>query len=240
MGAGLKVLGPIQWLLRGLAVVSVIGGIVVLLRDHLLGTVTRWRGESGPASEVIRRFWPPRPSTASTEVAVRPEYWDAPPKGWVLEGGVVPDGFAEYSSPELDEGTVGHFGTLEFWDPMGAARVVDVVALVAVAALTAWLWWTLSRVVGSARSGDPFVAANARRLTLIGALVLVGPYLVVAVEQAIVQWKLATSTASGKADVVFRWEDLSLWPLGFGLAVLALAAVWRRGVAMREDLEGLV
>jgi hypothetical protein len=31
-----------------------------------------------------------------------------------------------------------------------------------------------------------------------------------------------------------------LWPLGVGLALLVLAAVWRHGVAMREDLEGLV
>ncbi len=82
-------------------------------------------------------------------------------------------------------------GLLTFWDPGLLSRTGWLVAIALIPAGLAWLWWTLSRMVGSARRGDPFTHRNARRLAVAGALV-------------------------------------------------ALAAVWRHGVAMREDLEGFV
>ena len=44
----------------------------------------------------------------------------------------------------------------------------------------------------------------------------------------------------GRRTSGFVGSGCPVWPLGAGLALLVLAAVWRRGVAMRSDLEGLV
>lgn len=229
-----------QWVLRALAVFSLLGAAAGVLGVN--GTQSLFdRHVPRQLGDQAQRLWPQSASLPSSPVLVRPSNWqdtyevfNQMPK----DGGNMPQGWARFSDG-LDD-VVGHVGQLTFWDPGMLSRTAWLVALALIPVGLAWLWWTLSRMVGSARRGDPFTHRNARRLAVAGVLVALGPTFALLAQQVVLRWMLDGSTAAGKADIWFRWESVPLWPLGVGLALLVLAAVWRHGVAMREDLEGLV
>lgn len=234
------VLTVAQWVLRALAVFSLLGALAVVLGGNGTGSLFD-RHVPRVVTEQVQRLWPQSSQVPAAPVLIRSAHWEDSHEEFnqmYPNGGVAPKGWAELGGGPVD--AVGRVGDLTFWDPGFAARAAWVVALMLVPLGLAWLWWALSRIAGSARRGDPFIATNAKRLAWAGALVLVGPTLALLSQQAVLRWMLAESTASGKADVWFRWEWIPVWPLGAGLALLVLAAVWRRGVAMRSDLEGLV
>ena len=111
-------------------------------------------------------------------------------------------------------------------------RAIAVIGLVTVP-LNYILLRRLLAIVGTVRAGDPFVAANARRLQLIAwvllALQLLG-LIVFAIGKSI-------STPAHPVDI-----DAGLSINGW-LAVLltfVLARVFAEGALMREDLEGTV
>lgn len=147
------------------------------------------------------------------------------------DGYSVPGAFAEYSLDFI----------ASFYEPSGLQRLAYVGLQCSLSLGFAWLWWTLARLVVSAREGDPFTQANVGRLRAIGWLVLVGGPVYAVGMWLIHRWLLATSELADEATVwPLDWRDIPWWSVGVGLAVLVLAAVWRRGVAMRHDVEGLV
>ena len=236
-GIGLTVA---QCVLRALALFSLMGALAVVLGSN--GTQSLF-DQHVPRilADQAQRLWPQANRNPAAPVLIRPTHWKDSYQEFnqnYPDGDVAPAGWAELSGNAA--GAVGRVGDLTFWDPGFGPRLAWVVALILFPVGLAWLWWTLSRIAGSARGGDPFIASNAHRLAWAGALVLVGPPLVLLSQQAVLRWMLSESTASGKADLWFRWEWVPVWPLGAGLALLVLSAVWRRGVAMRSDLEGLV
>ncbi|MBJ7456172.1 MAG: DUF2975 domain-containing protein [Thermoleophilia bacterium] len=111
---------------------------------------------------------------------------------------------------------------------LGAAVVVG----------TAYLLW---RVVRSLREGDPFNRRNARRLTAAALIVMIGGT-AVGVVDAMVGLVFATEAAEALGDdsAVAPGTGLSFLPIAIGLVLGVLAEVFRRGAAMREELEGLV
>jgi len=230
-----------QWVLGTLAVLSLLGAAAGLLSAS--GTRSLYdQHVPRQVADQAQRMWPQSASLPSSPVLVRPSHWqdsnevfNEMPK----DGGRMPQSWPALSRG-AGEDVVGHVGLLTFWDPGMLSRTAWLVAIALIPVGLAWLWWTLSRMVGSARRGDPFTHRNARRLAVAGALVALGPTFALLSQQAVLRWMLAGSTAAGKADIWFRWESVPLWPLGVGLALLVLAAVWRHGVTMREDLEGLV
>jgi Protein of unknown function (DUF2975) len=230
-----------QWVLRALAVLSLLGAAAGVLGAS--GTRSLYdRHVPTQVGDQAQRLWPQSASLPSSPVLVRPSHWQDSYEVFnelPIGGGRMPLSWAPLSRG-TGEDVVGHVGQLTFWDPGMFSRAAWLVAIALIPVGLAWLWWTLSRIVGSARRGGPFTHRNARRLAVAAALVGLGPMLALLAQQAVVRWMLASSTAAGKADIWFRWERVPLWPLGVGLALLVLAAVWRRGVAMREDLEGLV
>lgn len=234
------VLTVVQWVLRALAVFSLLGALAVVLGQS--GTQSVFdRHVPRVVTEQAQRLWPQSSKVPASPVLIRSAHWEDTYEEFnqmYPDGGVVPQGWAELSVGHPI--TVGRVGDLTFWDPAFGPRTAWVVALVLVPLGLAWLWWTLSRIAGSAREGDPFIHSNAKRLAWAAGLVLVGPPLALLAQQVVLRWMLSGSTAAGKADIWFRWEWVPVWPLGAGLTLLVLAAVWRRGVAMRSDLEGLV
>ena len=110
-----------------------------------------------------------------------------------------------------------------------ALRAVMVVAALMVP-LAHVLLTRLSAIVATVRAGDPFVAANARRLTVI-AWALLGM-------QILDLGFGAAATLSG-VDAVPDWTfSLTGW-----LAVLllfVLARVFEHGTRMRDELEGTI
>lgn len=234
------VLGLAQWALRGLALLFLLGGAAGVLGAS--GTKSIYdRHVPRQFAEQVRRLWPQSGEMPTSWVKVRPPHYGdtyAQFNGIPDGGGTAPAGFAQLR--DLATQTVGGGGELVFFDPGLLRRIVWLVAITLVPLALTWLWWTLSRMVGTARDGDPFTLANARRLAIAGVVVGLVPLIALLTQQLVLRWMLASSSAAGKADIWYRGGMLPLGTLGAGLALLVLAAIWRRGVAMRRDLEGLV
>jgi hypothetical protein len=93
-------------------------------------------------------------------------------------------------------------------------------------------------LVRSLRTGDPFTVVNARRLTALGAVVIVGG-VCLSVVQGISHSTVLAPLVPDEGAMV--WEfDLPLWPALVGLFIGFLAEVLNRAVRLREDVEGLV
>jgi hypothetical protein len=87
----------------------------------------------------------------------------------------------------------------------------------------------LVKVVGRARGGDPFTAANVRSLRILGGVVLIGGV----VSDLVAEFaRRALDPASGG----FVWTGWWLAGLGF----LAVSEVFARGVRLREELDTVV
>jgi hypothetical protein len=146
------------------------------------------------------------------------------------------------SVPELPAGAgVTLLGTseaeLSFFDPDARERFLLELPVLLVAALAALVIVLLLRIARTLREGDPFVPANARRLTVIALTVLAGAVLV-PLSFAITTDLLQQDTAA--EDVVAFSASLSALPILVGLLIAALAEFFRRGTKLREDTEGLV
>lgn len=107
-----------------------------------------------------------------------------------------------------------------------------VVALVAAGA------GLLLAVVRSLRAGDPFTPRNARRLTRLAVLVLVGGLGVQVVGDLVHTQLLAAALPAGQDRPLAL--DLALWPAPVATALFFIAEVFARGARLREDVEGLV
>jgi len=137
-------------------------------------------------------------------------------------------------------------------NPMGVRmQVFDVLTWLPGLILAVVLLWLLRGVVRRARDTDPFHPDTARRLRRAGWVALIGGLLAGAAER--VGYGLAflidptNGVSSGEQG--WAWVPFSLRALVFelpwawlavGVALLAIAAVFARGIAMRRDLDGLV
>lgn len=100
------------------------------------------------------------------------------------------------------------------------------------------IWWLLFRIVRDVRRGAGFTRIVARRMLIIGVLVLIGLPAVELARWKVANWLVESSTAARMADAAPL--HLDVWPFAVGMVVLVLAWSWRDATAMREDLEGLV
>ena len=108
-------------------------------------------------------------------------------------------------------------------------------------AMAVWFLVLLRRIVLSVGIGDPFIPINAERLSRMGWLVLAGQIASIPVG-AMVLWissVVEDSTAQAKADLHSDF-GFSFGSLLLMLVLFILARVFRRGTAMREELEGTV
>lgn len=115
-----------------------------------------------------------------------------------------------------------------------ASLAAPVVAWGVLALVVLLLLW---RLVGSIAADDVFTRANARRVALIGVLVATCGSVIQFAEHWLNARIVARSAADGILQAAFSFSFLPLW---VGLVVLALAQVFREGVRMRDDVEGLV
>jgi hypothetical protein len=99
--------------------------------------------------------------------------------------------------------------------------------------------WLLRGLVGSVRQGDPFSAANVRRLRTLGLLILLG-WPVAAFCSNLLQQLLAQTLPGAHSlggAIVPSHLDITVLA---GLGVLLLAEVFAHGVGLREDVEGTI
>jgi hypothetical protein len=123
-----------------------------------------------------------------------------------------------------------------FWDATGTQRWAWILVRALAALCSGAALWLLADIVKSARS-DPFTSRNVHRLGAMTALVAVAG---VAGDwgTAAVRWWLISSSDAG--DTVRLDLDVSFGFVALVLGLGVVTVVWRRGVAMREDLVGLV
>ncbi len=119
--------------------------------------------------------------------------------------------------------------------PDMAARVLLALFFVVAIGLFAYGIVQVRRVLGSVRSGDPFVIDNVHRLRTLGGLFLAAP----AVDSVL----MAIATSAALPDNVHNATvhfgiPMAAW---IGAALLfVLAEVFAHGVRLREEVEGTV
>lgn len=150
------------------------------------------------------------------------------------DNGIVIDADTGQAPVELGEPVAARF---TFLDPSMDQRVIWLLWQVAGPLLVLVGLSLVLSIVRSARHGDPFVRANVRRLWWLAALFAIGGtgYSMLSGFAAVLM--VQRSAAADLAVIQFTVEFL---PILVGVAIAALASVWRVGVGLREDVEGMV
>ncbi len=127
--------------------------------------------------------------------------------------------------------------SVSFWNPSLAQRWAYVLVRALPAAAAAAGLWLLAALIRSCRVDDPFTRQNVRRLGWITVLTAAGGVIGDWGASFVRRWLLDSSDAAGLVPMDF---SLSLGFVGLVLVLGVVTGVWRRGVSMREDLDGLV
>lgn len=88
--------------------------------------------------------------------------------------------------------------------------------------------YILRELVSTARTGDPFVALNVRRLRMLGFLTFA--HFLSTAAQSLVAVAIRADLGLDEVSTEF-----SLVPIVSALVLFALAEIWQRGVAMRDE-----
>ena len=127
--------------------------------------------------------------------------------------------------------------SVSFWNPSLAQRWAYVLVRALPAAAAAAGLWLLAALIRSCRVDDPFTRHNVRRLGWITVLTAAGGVIGDWGASFVRRWLLDSSDAAGLVPMDF---SLSFGFIGLVLVLGVVTGVWRRGVSMREDLDGLV
>ncbi|MFC8734460.1 DUF2975 domain-containing protein [Luteimicrobium sp. NPDC057192] len=126
---------------------------------------------------------------------------------------------------------------LTFWGTEGSTRAMFSLPPLGWAALALGVLGLLYRIVRDVARGDAFDPANPRRVAAIGLLVAVGGSVVQLGTFALERFGIARSAAAGIVQAPFTFAVAPLW---IGALVLLLAEVFRQGVRLRAEVDGLV
>jgi hypothetical protein len=201
-------------LLETLLAAGVLIATVTLVAIPLLG-----QGGLGVAGSVWQPFGQP--------LSV-PAQFEAPPPEDGLNGTYERGEAVELSGPTLV--------TANVFDPSLPQRLGLLGGTVTGGVVTVAVLVLLLQIVRSLRE-EVFVPANARRLQLIALFLAVGGMAAQVLHQVGAAAVLEAERVRDRVTPVF---ELSFAPLVAALAVAVLGEVFRRGVQLREDVEGLV
>lgn len=96
----------------------------------------------------------------------------------------------------------------------------------------------LARMLVQARRGVPFSAAGTRSLRVLAAAFVVGGAVLPAISDAVTT--RLVERYLGEGAVVVGDSGGWLWPTFVALMLLALAEIWRFGIRLQDDAEGVV
>jgi len=145
----------------------------------------------------------------------------------------LPDGLVEAGA-----GLQGPYeGTVVLANPSTSQHVVHLLPHLVAVLLAVTVAALLLGAVRDLGAGDPFTPSSAQRLQALAAVVAVGGVLVQVVDDLARNQVVAQVPGLGNLPVTF---ELSFWPLAAGLVIAFLGEVFARGVALLEDVEGLV
>lgn len=127
------------------------------------------------------------------------------------------------------------------WDPTALQNIVLVGLHVAIYVAVAFIAISLARLVAGSRGTSPFTSRNVRRLRWMGLLLMIGAPVASFANWLVLRWIVESSSMGDRVSVYdYRISSAPIWTMLVGAAVLVLADVWRRGVQMADDVEGLV
>lgn len=127
--------------------------------------------------------------------------------------------------------------TLTLLEPDTGQRIIWIVWQVTPPLVALAGTWLVLGIVRSARRGDPFVAANERRLWSLASVVAVGGMVASLVGGMAETFLLQRSAAADRVDIAFT---LSFLPIVIGVGIAVLASVWHVGIELRDDVDGMV
>lgn len=123
--------------------------------------------------------------------------------------------------------------------PELVGAIIGILAAISVMlALAIYFLVLLLRIVRSVKEGDPFIAANAERLSRMGWVALAGQLAIIPVA-ALAMWieEVAGDAADIHTDTDFGFSGEGILLV---LILFILARVFRKGTEMRAELEGTV
>ena len=186
-------------------------GAKIILGVAVVGSVLL--GLAGPILDAVKNA----PLPVSYKATV--------PNGIALPRGATHDGYATME--------------LLFKDPTLGERLAQALPEFLIAALTIAVAWLLFRLLRSTQAGEPFTKRNVRRINTIALIVGIGG----------VMGQLAQGIADNAILTTGRLPDRGGLPFVFTFSPLPLVAMlvialigeaFRRGVQLRDDVEGLV
>jgi hypothetical protein len=121
--------------------------------------------------------------------------------------------------------------------PTAQDRLAQAGPRLAVHALVLFVIWLLWRIVRTLPTGEVFTAANGRRMVGIGLAVALGGSAVQLLAYAGERDIIARSAAAGILKAAFSFSFL---PLVVGAVLILLAEIFRQGVRLRTEVDGLV
>jgi hypothetical protein len=142
----------------------------------------------------------------------------------------VPEGARVTESPSVDISVLVK-------DPTAAQRLLALGIEFPPFILVLAIFWFLRRLLLTIRAGDAFTGANVRRLRWIGALMLVGPPLLVFTSRQLTARLVETIDLP---YVSHSFQPFSGFELLAALIALVFAEIFAHGVRLREDVEATI
>lgn len=124
-------------------------------------------------------------------------------------------------------------GTLRFPPRYGAFFIANLTLAICSLGLGLWILGLLRSLIRAIRAGQPFAAANAGRIRLIGWAVILGEIVRASVVYFENHYAMTHFAAPG-LEFLAR-PDLSVLAIVHGLIILALAEVFKAGTRLDED-----
>ena len=160
---------------------------------------------------------------------------------WADGDGILLSFLSDVTVPELDAvgtsyGVAAYDVTLA--DPTVAQRLLDLAPGVLIVGLMTAGSLLIVAVMRTIAAGDPFVAANVRRMRQLAAVLLVGPFFTLFLSMSVHGALLSDVDLGGLGLSVVL--DIP-WPWFIaGMVVALLAEAFKAGSRLRDDVEGLV
>jgi hypothetical protein len=230
---GARELAAVEWLLRAAAVLAAAAALWMLLGANGLGLVSAYGRPGAPSDASLvmnERVSVEGDAGLATVRAVNERLGS-------LEQRSDEAAASGRGGPNLAEVSGPTEVMVQFWNPTAPQRWAWLLVRAVPAAFAAIGLWLLADLTRSARRGSPFTRRNVHRLMVLTGLVAVGG-LIGDWGAALVRLWVIDSSDLG--SLVPHDAELGFTFLGVVLLLGVVTEVWRRGVAMREDLDGLV
>jgi hypothetical protein len=162
---------------------------------------------------------------AATNAPLAVSYATSVPKGIELPRGVTHAGEARMEIL-INDATIGE-------------RLTQALPELLVAGLTIAVAWMLFQLLRSTQAREPFTRRNVRRINAIALVIGLG-WIVVQFAQGVADNAIQTTgRLPDRGDLTFVFTFTPL-PLVVMLVIALIGEVFRRGVELRDDVEGLV